>query len=137
MARIRNSLAALGYAIALVAGPACGDELGTLFHTPKERAEFERLRRGESIAGESTYARPDPVITGYVKRSDGKSTVFIDQRPFALRNGKMQEGLQPRVVQKYIVPLPPPPVVEAPAAPPAAPKATDSPPPRSGDGPRT
>lgn len=135
MARIRNSLAALGFTIASVAAPAFGDELGTLFYTPKERADFERLRRGESIAGESGYARPDPVITGYVKRSDGKSTVFVDQRPFTIRNGKMQEGLQPRVVQKYIAPLPPPPVVETP--PPAAPKAADTPQPRSGDGPRT
>ena len=136
MARIRNSLAALGLAIASATAPAFGDELGTLFHTPKERADFERLRRGETITGESVYARPDPVITGYVKRSDGKSTVFVDQRPFAIRDGRMQEGLQPRVVQKYIAPLPPPPVIEVPVAP-ATPKAPDSPPPRSGDGPRT
>lgn len=106
MARTRNSLAALGFAIAWAVTPAFGDELGTLFHTPKERADLERLRRGESIGGPSAFARPDPVVTGYVKRSDGKSTVFIDKQPYPVGNAKLQEKLEPRIVQRYVEPGP-------------------------------
>jgi hypothetical protein len=100
--------------------PALGDELGTLFHTPKERADLDRLRRGESLPGQAsqgqqgTYARPDPVVTGYVKRSDGKSTVFIDEQPYPIHGGKLQEKLEPRIVQRYFEPAPRP--VPAPPA---------------------
>ena len=137
MARLRNSLAAAGLAIAWAMTPAFAEELGTLFTTPKERGDLERLRRGESILpGAATQAPHEAVITGYVKRSDGKSTVFIDRQPFAVRDSKMQERLQPRAVQKYIAPLPPPPPVEAPVAPSSAPKAADAPIPL-GNQPRT
>jgi hypothetical protein len=69
------------------AGAATLDELGTLFTTPQERARLERLRRGEpetqpSVAG---VARAQPTVTGFVRRSDGRSTVWIDGAPIALR----------------------------------------------------
>ena len=137
MARSRNSLAALGVAIAWAVTPALGDELGTLFHTPKERADLEKLRRVAAIDGQPAFARPDPVVTGYVKRSDGKSTVFIDQQPYPVRSEKLQGLLEPRSVQKYIPPPAPPPPVEAPVASPATPRAAGTPESRSGDRPRT
>ena len=112
MARLRNSLAIAGIAIAWAMAPAFAQELGTLFTTPKERGDLERLRRGESIVpGAATQAPREAVITGYVKRSDGKSTVFIDQQPRPVRDAKLQERLVPRVVQRYI---PPPPFTPAP-----------------------
>jgi hypothetical protein len=54
------------------------------------------------------------VVTGYVKRSDGKSTVFIDKRAYPARDPRMQGAIEPRLIQRY-EPLPPP----APPAPPA------------------
>jgi hypothetical protein len=111
---MRNSLAAASVAIACAMAPAFGEDFGTLFTTPKERSDLERLRRGESIApGASALPPHEAVITGYVKRSDGKSTVFIDQQPRPVRDAKLQERLVPRVVQRYI---PPPPPTPAPAA---------------------
>ena len=54
-------------------------ELGTLFFTPAERSHLDKLRRGENIAtGESA----DPVINGYIRRSDGVNTVWINGAPF-------------------------------------------------------
>jgi hypothetical protein len=99
-------------ALSLAAMPRAGaEELGTLFYTPKERSQLERQRRGES-AGQAFSAPRDPVLTGYVKRSDGKSTVFLDQRPYPVRSDGLQKALNPKMVERYE----PPPAPEAPAA---------------------
>lgn len=88
-------------------------QLGTLFHSPKEREALERLRRGET-PGQVAAPLPDPVLTGFVKRSDGKSTVFIDKRPYPARDPRVQGVLEPRIVERF-EPIPLPPVPEAPA----------------------
>ena len=90
---------------ASVAAPA--QQLGTLFHSPKERETLDRLRRGESV-DQAFVPLPDPVVTGYVKRSDGKSTVFIDKRPYPARDPRMQGAIEPRIIQRYEPHLPPP-----------------------------
>ncbi len=59
---------------------AAEGELGTLFFTPAERSAMERLRRGENII---TGNSADAVINGYIKRSDGVNTVWIDGTPFS------------------------------------------------------
>ena len=100
---------------ASVAAPA--QQLGTLFHSPKERETLDRLRRGESV-DQAFVPLPDPVVTGYVKRSDGKSTVFIDKRPYPARDPRVQGVLDPRIVERYEpVPLPPAPEPAAPTQP--------------------
>lgn len=96
---------------AATAAPA--QQLGTLFHSPAERAALERLRRGES-PGQAGAPLPDPVLTGFVKRSDGRSTVFIDKRPYPARDPRVQELLDPRIVERF-EPLPLPPAPAAPA----------------------
>lgn len=86
--------------------------LGTLFHTPQERETLDRIRRGERVgqAEQAGGIRPDPVVTGYVKRSDGKSTVFLDKQPYPSRNERLQRLLEPQVIERYEpIPLPPPP----------------------------
>ena len=63
-------------ALATAAGAA---DLGRLFHTPEERDRLDRLRRGEPVATEKageTVRRKQ--LTGFVKRSDGSGTAFID-----------------------------------------------------------
>ena len=58
--------------------------LETLFHSPQERERLDRLRRGEAPAA-AAGARDVPArqreVTGYVKRSDGRGTAFIDGVP--------------------------------------------------------
>lgn len=71
-------LVACAWAIATGAAP-----LETLFHTPAERERLDKLRRGEAVqapqaANEPAHKRE---ITGYVKRSDGRGTAFIDGVP--------------------------------------------------------
>jgi len=106
---------------------AHAQQLGTLFHSPAEREALDKLRRGD-VPGKAVEAipLPDPVVTGFVKRSDGKSTVFIDKRPYPARDPRVQGVLDPRIVERYEpVPLPPPAPVEPPAAPPPeAPKSS-------------
>lgn len=104
---MRTSVLLAALALALPAA-ASAQQLGTLFHTPKEREALERLRRGEP-AERATAAieRPDPVVTGFVKRSDGRSTVFLDKQPYPARDPRIQRLLDPRIVERY-EPLPPP-----------------------------
>ena len=76
MARIVVSLLML---LACGVAAAVEGELGTLFFTPAERSAMERVRRGENL---TTGNSADAVINGYIKRSDGVNTVWIDGTPF-------------------------------------------------------
>jgi len=78
-ARARRALAAA--LLAFAAPAALGVDFGTLFTSAEERARLDRLRRGEPEASRSTPQSPDPAVTGYVRRSDGRNTVWIDGRP--------------------------------------------------------
>ena len=49
------------------------EELGRLFFTPQERDNLDRQRRGER----STFNRA-PAVNGYIKRSDGRNTIWVD-----------------------------------------------------------
>ena len=78
--------AALPFLIAFLACNASAAELRTLFHSPEERARLDRMRRGEPAEMQAAAPRPHhaPVVTGYVKRSDGRDTVWLDGTPKAL-----------------------------------------------------
>lgn len=97
----RNSLL---LALALAAGHAfAADGLGTLFTSPEERARLDRLRRGEPVTQATSEpgavaSRHKPSITGYVQRSDGRDTVWIDGRPVVIANPGAQP-LQPGIVR--------------------------------------
>jgi hypothetical protein len=85
--------------LALAAPAAAALELGTLFTTPEERARLDRLRRGEPDAGAPESARaPNPTLTGYVKRSDGRNTVWIDGAPVPVSRPGSGALLDPRAV---------------------------------------
>jgi hypothetical protein len=112
---VRTSLA-----IALIAYSAAlpAQQFGTLFHSAKERELLDRQRRGEKVEtdGRAVVEAREPVITGYVKRSDGKSTVFLDKRPYRTTSESIQRSLEPRIVERYQEPSPAP---AAPDSPPA------------------
>ena len=79
IAPARRALAAS--ILALLAPAAHCVELGTLFNSPEERARLDRLRRGEPEAARGPVRTSVPAVTGYVKRSDGRNTVWIDGAP--------------------------------------------------------
>ena len=85
---------------ALAAPCAAAFELGTLFTTPEERARLDRLRRGEPDApvGAQETRAPNAAITGYVKRSDGRNTVWIDGAPVVVSRPGAGDLLEPRAV---------------------------------------
>ena len=97
-ARADRLLAAFLCAGALAAGAA---DLGTLFHSPEERARLDRLRRGEPDApiGSPAPERPRE-LTGFVKRSDGRGTAFIDGAPVPVAPGNSRL-LEPDAVRGY------------------------------------
>lgn len=97
-ARADRLLAALLCAFAFA---AAGAELGTLFHTPEERARLDRLRRGDpdTLSGPATPERPRE-LTGFVKRSDGRGTAFIDGTPVPVAPGNTRL-LEPEAVRGH------------------------------------
>jgi hypothetical protein len=92
----------LGLFLALAAFGARADELGTLFYTPEERARLDKLRRGESVeqaANPGGIGAPR-VLTGFVQRSDGRTTVWIDGNPVTLAP-RSAPKLDPKSVRAY------------------------------------
>jgi hypothetical protein len=86
--------------LALAAAGAAADELGTLFFTAEERARLDKLRRGEpteQVSGPS--ARTQRALTGFVQRSDGRTTVWIDGNAVPLNSPRSK--LDPKAVQAY------------------------------------
>ena len=83
-------------AIALLfcASAATGADLGRLFFTPAQRAALDNARRQniriESVSEKvQTPAPPLPQnvsVNGVVRRSDGKSTVWLNNRPVTERS---------------------------------------------------
>ncbi len=67
-------------AILLLAAPAMAAEmkdLRTLFHTADERQQLDRVRRGDPPE-EPIAKRGPPIVSGFVKRSDGRDTAWVD-----------------------------------------------------------
>ena len=74
------SSAAHAQAPAAPAAPSAPAELRTLFHSAAEREELDRIRRGDPPEEVASTKRGPPVVTGFVKRSDGRDTVWLDGR---------------------------------------------------------
>jgi hypothetical protein len=92
----RAALAAL-----LLATAAQGAELGTLFFTPAEREEMDRLRRGEPANVSAPRDAGGHAVTGYVKRTDGRATVWIDGHALSISDPRSERLLDPRAVSAY------------------------------------
>jgi hypothetical protein len=94
----------LAAAACLACAIASAAELGTLFNTPEERQRLDRLRRGEPTTAAAAANRDPtrtPQVTGFVKRSDGRNTVWIDGVPVAVSRREAarvldQAGEKPR-----------------------------------------
>lgn len=91
-------LAAALLALAATAAGAAQD-LATLFHTPEERARLDRLRRGDAPPERTVAPRSGSEVTGFVQRSDGRSTVWIDGVPLQVANPRAAPLLDPKAVR--------------------------------------
>jgi hypothetical protein len=96
----RRLFAALLLACASAAS-AAEIPLGSLFHTPEERARLDRMRRGEAEPERAPEPGKSSVVTGFVKRSDGRHTVWIDGSPITVRGTPAGPLLDPRSVRAY------------------------------------
>jgi hypothetical protein len=99
MAIVRAERRAALLLLACAAGMAQAVELGTLFNSAEERARLDRLRRGEPVV--TARPRGEPEVTGFVKRSDGRSTVWIDGVPLHVATPRAGPLLDPRSVRDY------------------------------------
>ncbi|HUP29837.1 MAG TPA: hypothetical protein VM122_06665 [Usitatibacter sp.] len=92
----------LAVLLLLVAGCAGAAELGTLFNTAEERARLDRLRRGESPAAAATGTGSRVrEVTGFVQRSDGRGTVWIDGVPVPVASPRAGPLFDPKSVRGY------------------------------------
>jgi hypothetical protein len=96
---MRTARASLAIALALAAGCAHGEGLGTLFYTPAEREQLDRQRRGEEVSPGAPLAR-EHAITGFVQRSDGRGTVWVDGRPIRVADPRARV-FDPTQVRAY------------------------------------
>lgn len=104
--RARAESMRLAAVLACMAAMACAaadaPPLGRLFHTPEERARLDRMRRGETHEAATAAAATSPgEVTGFVKRSDGRNTVWIDGQPLPARTPGASQLLDPRGVRAY------------------------------------
>jgi hypothetical protein len=83
---VNRTLYALGLFVAATANLCAAEPLGRLFYTPAQRAQLDTLRAQKNVAppvqeAKEPAAAPEVVTYGgIVRRSDGKSTVWINNR---------------------------------------------------------
>lgn len=79
------------------ASPASSPSLGRLFYTPAQRATLDEMRRRPQKAAATEEKAPRPpapeyvTLNGVVRRSDGTTTVWLNDRQ--VRGRESQEGL--------------------------------------------
>lgn len=63
-----------------VCPPAAAQEFGRLFFTPEQRAALDARRKARvpDKPAAAVVASPTTRVSGYVKRTDGRSTVFLN-----------------------------------------------------------
>ena len=79
----RTVTALVGLLLAAASAASAAQELGRLFFTPEQRAELDARRKARvpDRPAAVVIESPSTTLDGYVKRSDGKSTVFLNGEP--------------------------------------------------------
>jgi hypothetical protein len=99
-------LAAVGLAFPQGAPPAPPADIsnlsqslsGTLFFSREQRERMDRARqRGEHLEVDGLVLAPErpPVINGFVKRSDGKTTMWVDGERLNDTKARLTDRVQP------------------------------------------
>jgi len=95
--------------VASVPGVSADEQVGRLFSTPAERVELDLLRSGlvkkkvlSGVVGEGAENAPPPapaeplVLNGLVRRSDGRTTVWVNGQRLEPRGGNGKVTLRGR-----------------------------------------
>jgi hypothetical protein len=87
----------LGAALAAAAAPCAAQELGRLFFTPEQRSALDARRKARmpDTPAAAAVAAPTMRLDGYVKRSGGRSTVWVNSETLdesALESPHIQRG---------------------------------------------
>ena len=79
--RIGATALFIGAALAAAAPPCTAQELGRLFFTPEQRSALDARRKARvpDRPGVAVVASPTMRLDGYVKRSGGRSTVWVNR----------------------------------------------------------
>jgi hypothetical protein len=79
----RVLLGMASFILAVVSTPCAGQELGRLFFTPEQRAAFDARRKARvpDKPAAAVVASPTTKLDGYVRRSGGPSTVWVNGEP--------------------------------------------------------
>lgn len=75
--------AILGAVLVAMAMPCQAQEIGRLFFTPGQREALDARRKARvpDKPAAAVVASPTTRLDGYVKRSDGRSTMFVNGQP--------------------------------------------------------
>ncbi|HWM43192.1 MAG TPA: hypothetical protein VNP36_12190, partial [Burkholderiales bacterium] len=78
-----SSRIAIGVLALLITGSAFAQEVGRLFFTPEQRAALDARRKARvpDKAAATVVASPTTRVDGYVQRSTGPSTVWVNGEP--------------------------------------------------------
>jgi hypothetical protein len=89
----RAALALLAFGL-LAPASAGAQQLGRLFFTPEQREALDARRKARlpDKPAAAAAASPTTRLDGYVKRSQGKSTIWLDG--YAIPDGVRPEGLR-------------------------------------------
>lgn len=92
----RIALAALALGLLGAAAPCAAQELGRLFFTPEQRAGLDARRKARipDKPAAVTVESPTTRVDGHVRRSGGRSTVWVNGEPTP--EGTQPEGLRLR-----------------------------------------
>jgi hypothetical protein len=76
-------LAIVGFSLGLVTIPCVSQEVGRLFFTPEQRSALDARRKARvpDKPAAVVVASPTTKLNGYVKRSAGPSTVWVNGEP--------------------------------------------------------
>ena len=92
----------MAVALSLPASPSFSQELGRLFFTPEQRAELDARRRARvpDKPAAAVVASPTTTVDGYVSRSGGPSTAWVNGEPLPAGPGEAV-----RIGPKVSIPL--------------------------------
>ena len=82
---------------ALAPTAQAAEALGRIFYTPEQRAQLDSLRKQRAIVSQARDEPAPETVTynGIVRRSDGKTVVWMNQQPLSdaeLRSGQALAG---------------------------------------------
>jgi hypothetical protein len=91
-------LAIVGFGLGVLSTPCAAEHMGRLFFTPEQRAALDARRKARvpDKPAAVVVASPTTRLDGFVKRSTGPSTVWVNGEPLAEGSGEAPR-IGPRV----------------------------------------